>query len=437
MILNKSAYNLYYKIQNNNTLVYNTLSGAILSIPTDFGNHLENQSFDSSGFSERTAKILLDNGILVEEHRNELVDIEQIYRETCKKNEVLNLFIILTLDCNFLCPYCYQNKTSQRICKSSSIAIIKFIYDYTENHKLNKININWFGGEPLLNKNAIYEISHAIKVKGLELTSTLNTNGYLLDNSLISDFGILGINELKITIDGTKTVHDSRRSLKNGQGTFSKIIENVNRVIDLYEKQVSIQISTNIDQNNIQDYPKFLEFMKPLRNKVVFSFERTRNNLGRGTGYQNTINQEEFNILAEQLYENLSENGFGSRNLPQRINCACNAELVNSFTLGPDLSIYKCASGINIPENRIGHLNRNGEMIFNSIVQEKWNTYDIFKDQECIKCLLLPLCMGGCPEKRLGLNPGDILPKSCYYDKNFETVKNRVLFCYNDIANEK
>ena len=41
------------------------------------------------------------------------------------------------------------------------------------------------------------------------------------------------------------------------------------------------------------------------------------------------------------------------------------------------------------------------------------NSVDIFNDEECVNCNLLPICAGGCPSKRMFSN------KSCLLYKNY------------------
>jgi len=432
MFIQKSAYNLLFKINDGFTILYNTFSGSALRVSSSFADYFENKFYDSSKYPEKITTILLDNGFLLKKNIVELQEIERLHKESFKRFDELFLFIILTMDCNFSCPYCYQRVSRQTLNSESVQKILNFINTYSIDHGVTKVNINWFGGEPLLNKKAIYEISKAIQANGLKLTATLNTNGYLLDEAFVSDLALLGISDIKITIDGVESTHDSRRFTKNGDGSFTTIKSNIKKVIELYDSKIDIQISSNIDIENMYNYCDFLNSMKDFRNKVVFSIERTRNTMGRGSNYEKSIPQESFNIISEQIYKTIRDKGFGEVNMPKRINVSCHAELKNSFTFGSDGSVYKCASGINIPKNKLGHLDDEGKIIFNTEILKKWSNIDVFKDEECVKCVLLPLCMGGCPEKRVGLNPGALVKRSCYYEKNMEVIKNRVLFCCSD-----
>ena len=66
-----------------------------------------------------------------------------------------------------------------------------FIVSYiTENiAKFDSVEIQWFGGEPLLQVNDMVSISRAIKTiceeKGKSFRSSITTNGYLLDSHTI------------------------------------------------------------------------------------------------------------------------------------------------------------------------------------------------------------------------------------------------------------
>ncbi|MDD5922535.1 MAG: radical SAM protein [Eubacteriales bacterium] len=83
-----------------------------------------------------------------------------------------------------------------------------------------------FGGEPLLRTNrkiVEYICSNARKL-GIPISCI--SNGYDLDEyiDLILDYNFQTV---QITIDGTKETHDSRRFLTGGQGTFDRILKNV------------------------------------------------------------------------------------------------------------------------------------------------------------------------------------------------------------------
>ena len=58
-------------------------------------------------------------------------------------DDIYEIFIVFTRNCNLNCSYCYENKSNKKIDKYTIDKIIKFIKDRKKIHK-----INLFGGEP-------------------------------------------------------------------------------------------------------------------------------------------------------------------------------------------------------------------------------------------------------------------------------------------------
>ena len=67
------------------------------------------------------------------------------------------MVIAVTLLCNMDCPYCFENKKNITITKEIEDNLISFIDKNTPNE--GSLNISWFGGEPLLQKDLIYRLS--------------------------------------------------------------------------------------------------------------------------------------------------------------------------------------------------------------------------------------------------------------------------------------
>lgn len=93
--------------------------------------------------------------------------------------------------------------------------------------------MNWTGGEPLLefkNITSLMERINFIANKNkISIDHFMVRNGYLLTSDRAKKLKELGVKRIQITIDGSKKSHDQRRILANKEGTFDKIIENINK----------------------------------------------------------------------------------------------------------------------------------------------------------------------------------------------------------------
>ncbi len=57
--------------------------------------------------------------------------------------------------------------------------------------------------------------------------SSITTNGYLLTYATAKKLSNLKVHSCQLTIDGPKHIHDNRRKLTSGAGSFDKIFQNL------------------------------------------------------------------------------------------------------------------------------------------------------------------------------------------------------------------
>lgn len=133
--------------------------------------------------------------------------------------------IFVTHDCNMKCKYCYENKN---LVGKMSIEVIKSIMDMIVNKDKN-LYIKFFGGEPLLNYEAIeeaVEYIESIKYDTSHIMYFINTNLTLIDDSIISFFKRNDFN-VKMSLDG-----DAESFCKNriAKISYNEILSNAKRI---------------------------------------------------------------------------------------------------------------------------------------------------------------------------------------------------------------
>jgi uncharacterized protein len=69
--------------------------------------------------------------------------------------------LLVTERCNLACGYCYINKKQAVMPHSVAKKVIDFIYKFTPSHE--KIDIGFFGGEPLLEFALVKKITSFIE----------------------------------------------------------------------------------------------------------------------------------------------------------------------------------------------------------------------------------------------------------------------------------
>ena len=97
--------------------------------------------------------------------------------ERCK------LILFPTEKCNFRCLYCYEDHVGEKMSSDTISSIKKFLVKKIPLLKL--FELEWFGGEPLLAKDIVIDITNFAQnlcnQYGVKFVSVMTTNGYLLD----------------------------------------------------------------------------------------------------------------------------------------------------------------------------------------------------------------------------------------------------------------
>lgn len=73
----------------------------------------------------------------------------------------MNYILHLTDDCNLNCKYCYEKDKYNH--NKLSFENIKFVIDSEVREKSKFVGISFYGGEPLLQKDTIYQTVEYIK----------------------------------------------------------------------------------------------------------------------------------------------------------------------------------------------------------------------------------------------------------------------------------
>ncbi|RQD77753.1 MAG: thioether cross-link-forming SCIFF peptide maturase [Candidatus Syntrophonatronum acetioxidans] len=133
-------------------------------------------------------------------------------------------------DCNMSCRYCFASEGSfggRRSLMPREVAFrgIDFLIENSPSRK--NCEVDFFGGEPLLNFPLIKEtVDYARrrgKEAGKEFKFTVTTNGLLLREEVMEyldgeDFSVV------LSLDGRKEVNDRLRPLKEGGGTYDLLV---------------------------------------------------------------------------------------------------------------------------------------------------------------------------------------------------------------------
>lgn len=137
--------------------------------------------------------------------------------------------------CNLACRYCYAEGGSfghKPMMMSIEVAkrAVDLLFERAQRLSGDSVGIVFLGGEPLVNLDLIrfvIDYSQALARKhGKRIGYSMTTNATLLNEEAIELIRQYRIG-VKVSIDGTKEVHDYLRPYKNGNGSFDDAMNNV------------------------------------------------------------------------------------------------------------------------------------------------------------------------------------------------------------------
>lgn len=409
-MINYSKYNIFSKIRDSeNYFIVNLLTGNADILTVDDAEKLtvvkNGSELPEGAFSDE----LYNKGYLSEKEEE-----TRLYRKKyldfidSRNKDEIQLFFVTNYSCNFACTYCYQDQYNNPNLELNNEVIDSF-FNYIKNEFAGRNKyITVFGGEPLLNSpKQKASIEYLLKkASDGKLEISFVTNGYSLEN-YIDIFKNKKIREIQVTLDGTELVHDSRRFLKNGAGTFSQIVRGIDACL---QNNIEVNMRMVMDKENIENLPDLAQFAinKGWTKSPFFKTQIGRNYelhhcqsasgklFSRVSLFETIFNLTrqyphilEFYKPAYSITKYLSENG----SLPDALfdSCpACKTEWAFDYTG----QIYSCTATVGKSEESLG-------TFYPSITTdqkkiEQWESRDVTSIPECKECNLQLACGGGC-----------------------------------------
>lgn len=154
----------------------------------------------------------------------------------------MNLVLSLTEQCNLRCTYCYYKESHAGRVKVMGDevmeAAIGLAVRRTVAFRQRRLNITFFGGEPLLRFDAIKRgVEYAKKVasetapQGFVVRFAVNTNGTLLNDEIV-DFMKRENFQIFLSLDGSAERHNICRRQVNGEGSFDLIARHIKTLVN-------------------------------------------------------------------------------------------------------------------------------------------------------------------------------------------------------------
>jgi len=410
-----SKYNILYNSSKYGFFLYNARTNGFIRLDETTYEYLTTlqelrYGISLQGIDTEMSEILLRMKVLVDDFEDDNFVIQKKFLKYHENFDTTSLGVIIvpTLSCNFACPYCYEHNQPDTIMNDDTIRdTIRFIKGFK---KADDLNLCWHGGEPLVAKNAIFKLLHELQKSDLRTTThSLVTNGYLLDYDTCVKLRDYNLTFLQITIDGMPETHNKTRIHKSGHSTFEKIVSNIETFFDI-NPECLVLIRVNVHEGNKDEFPLLCNYLTARwgkNKKYIIALQYVDD---RGGCKVKCLKHRERIKYVTELHKNCEIDL--SQFYPSFRLGGCSADHVNTFIIGTDGELYKCWVEVGQKDKVIGHIN---EPTLNlSRLSEFIVGSDMFNDEKCVSCQLLPICDGGCELYRINSkvdgSPYDICP---------------------------
>lgn len=311
-------------------------------------------------------------------------------------------------DCNMRCKYCFASSGhfgGQRTLMDVETAKKAVDFILEKSGPRRNCEIDFFGGEPLMNFQLIKEVIAYAKEKEKPLNKnirfTLTTNGLALTKEVQDFVNEQGLSTV-LSLDGRKEVNDHMRKTLDGQGTHDEIVKSYKNFVKKRDnKNYYIRgtfTSKNLDFSRDVKHMVDLGFREVSVEPVVVSEDRSY-----------ALRDEHIEVLKEEywkladMYLDYHQKGEPFNFFHFNINIdggPCAAKRVSGCGAGieylaidPSGDIYPCHQFVGDQDFIMGNLYTGFE---GKKVKDSFQASSMFDKEDCVKCWARYYCGGGC-----------------------------------------
>lgn len=434
--MKQSKYNCILQ-DNTGMVIYNAATDQLVALTPQLANIFNEGKATPEKIKAQHAELydhLLQKGIFVCDDADETEAYIRKREEYERSSGEYTITINPTLACNMSCWYCYEShKNMPAMSADVKQSVLLLIDKLLADNKLKKLNLSFFGGEPLLyfDKVVVDIINHAkmqCKAFDAKLSIHFTTNAYLLTDSVLKQLEGLDVS-FQITIDGGKQVHDSVRKTKGGEPTYARIVEHIHQTLS---RGFSVGVRFNYTAKSI---PSFIDVVKDFshlpqeqKHLVNFTFQRVwQDNEGDASQVEQQV---------EHIERAFEQAGLFVNNAKSYIVPYCYADGVNTAVVNYNGDLFKCTARDFAPKSKEGTLAADGTLRWNERLRKRMSIRH--GSDTCLQCRIYPICHGGCSQMKLEAPDGiSSCPKGYDDDKIQEIMEGRALYLLTSCKRQK
>ncbi len=320
-----------------------------------------------------------------------MIELDQIAESL--SDRIMKLTLMPTEQCNFRCVYCYEDfiigKMKRPVIEGVKALLAKRIPE------LKVLTLDYFGGEPLVARNIVYEVSGFAKdliekhYPDVRLFGQMTTNGFALKPEVFEKLLAVSVNNFQITLDGPREIHNKTRLRINKSGSFDTIWANLLSMKSFHEP-FQIVLRIHITPDNLQYLDELIKEVKlnfDEDHRFGIFFKAIENLGGPNTGNFKVLTGVDKNAIINKLYENFDSQKNVSPLLKKKP-YICYASKPNNLVIRANGRIAKCTVAFNDERNDIGKINEKGNIEIDQDKLNLWTRGMQTRDEPTLKCPL-------------------------------------------------
>ncbi|WP_053957077.1 thioether cross-link-forming SCIFF peptide maturase [Inediibacterium massiliense] len=425
----KDIHKFQYK---DDYFILDVSSGSIHVVDKIIYDIIDEEGIDSRNNIITKYKGKYDENILNEcyDEIEELIERGQLYSEDIyedfaksfqdEPNCIKSVCLHVAHDCNLRCKYCFadgEGYDQQKTIMSFEVAKKSVDFLIENSGKRRNIEVDFFGGEPLLNMDVVKKTVDYARGKEKQYNKnfrfTITTNATLLTEEIM-DYLEENMVNIVLSIDGRKEVQDSIRLSIDGRGTYDSIVPKIKSMVQRRHKsKKQYYIRGTFTIQNL-DFSKDIEHFVDLGFKEI-SIEPVVLPDDHVLAIQEEHLDEIFNQydkIVDKLINhndvtfyhfNIDMNG-GACIYKRLSGCGAGFEYV---AITPDGDIYPCHQFVGNKDFLVGTIY---DGIQNNKISSNFRESNIYNKLECKKCFARFYCSGGCQANNYNFNRDTKIP---------------------------
>ncbi|MCD2345322.1 thioether cross-link-forming SCIFF peptide maturase [Clostridium guangxiense] len=434
-------------IQDNDMYVIDVNSGSIHLVDSLVYDMLDEDGFKTKNELINRLKDKYDENQVSEAYDEiqELIKDENLYSKDLYDNIagkisqgpsfIKALCLNIAHDCNLRCKYCFADEGEYKGCREiMSAEVGKKAIDFVIKHSgpRKNIEVDLFGGEPLMAFDVVKEIVEYAKVREREenknIRFTMTTNATLLTDEIM-DYLDKNMGNIVLSIDGRKEVNDKVRVRVDGSGCYDSILPKIKKMVNMRDKSKQYYARGTFTRNNT-------DFFEDIKHLAEEGFDEISvEPVVLPEQHPLSLREEDLPQIFEQydkLYNEMLKNHKEGKEFKfyhfnininggpcvyKRISgCGAGHEYV---AITPSGDIYPCHQFVGNKEFIMGTVFEDN---LDTKISNEFKEANIYKKPKCMECWARFYCSGGCQANNYNFNKDMHIP----YELGCKMQKKRI-----------